>query len=143
MLPLTAVVLVGATVSGFLAARFGPRLPMTAGFAAGAAGALVVVAGGALGSPGVVIGGLALMGFCSLAMPAMTSVALTAAPVPVRGLASGVLNTSRQMGGAIGVAALGAVLAVSGVDAHGLATAVGLAVAGYVVTLVCAVRSTR
>jgi len=35
------------------------------------------------------------------------------------------------------------VLASSGVDAGGLSAAVALAVVGYLVTLVCAVRSTR
>jgi len=50
----------------------------------------------------------------SLAMPAMTSVALNAAPPGSAGLASGSLNTTRQLGGAIGVAVLGAMLNAGG-----------------------------
>lgn len=141
-LPLTAVVLVGATASGLVAARRGPRAPMLLGLTAGAVGAVLVAAGGGSGSVSLTIGGLGLLGFCSPAMPAMTSVALTTAPAHVRGLASGALNTARQMGGASGIAALGAVLSSIAVDGAGLAAAMLLTVTGYLAALVCAWLST-
>ena len=101
LLPMTVVVGAGALCSGRLTARFGSRLPMIAGLSCGAAGALV------LASTGSVLAGSMLLGLCSLAMPAMTAVVVGAAPDDRAGLASGVLNASRQSGGALGVAVLG------------------------------------
>jgi DHA2 family methylenomycin A resistance protein-like MFS transporter len=43
-------------------------------------------------------------------MPAMTAMAMSHAPRDRIGLASGVFNASRQTGGALGVAVLGALL---------------------------------
>ena len=114
VLPMALVVSIGATSSGFLAAAIGPRRPMVIGFACAALGSLVMVAGGLTTSPALVIAGLAVVGMCSLAMPAMTSVTLSAAPGEHAGLASGSLNTTRQVGGAVGVALLGAVLNAGG-----------------------------
>lgn len=54
--------------------------------------------------------GLNAFGFCSLAMPAMTAVAMHAVPSGQAGVASGVLNAARQTGGALGVALLGSLL---------------------------------
>ena len=51
------------------------------------------------------------VGVTALAMPAMTAVAMSHAPRDRVGLASGVFNASRQTGGALGVAVLGALLA--------------------------------
>lgn len=131
VLPMALVVSVGATFSGFLAARLGPRRPMLAGFGFAAAGSVVIAFGAWRSSPLLIIIGLTLIGLCSLAMPAMTSVALNAAPTEHAGLASGALNTARQLGGAVGVAVLGAVL-----NAGGLRT--GAATALLVGTMVCA-----
>ena len=50
-------------------------------------------------------------GVSALAMPAMTAVAMSHAPRHRIGLASGGFNASRQTGGALGVAVLGALLA--------------------------------
>jgi MFS transporter, DHA2 family, methylenomycin A resistance protein len=101
LLPMTVVVGVGAWCSGRLTARFGSRPPMIAGLSFGALGAFV------LASTGSVLVGSMLLGLCSLAMPAMTAVVVGAAPDDRAGLASGVLNASRQSGGALGVAVLG------------------------------------
>ena len=114
VLPMALVVSVGATSSGFLAAAIGPQRPMMVGFSCAAAGGLVMVWGGLASSPALVVVGLAVLGLCSLAMPAMTSVTLSAAPGEHAGLASGSLNTARQVGGAVGVALLGAVLNAGG-----------------------------
>ena len=50
-----------------------------------------------------------------LAIPAMTIALLAAVPRSCSGIASGVLNTVRQAGGAIGVALFGTFLARNGV----------------------------
>jgi len=62
----------------------------------------------------VLISSSALIGTTALVMPAMTAVAIGSAPGHRVGLASGVLNASRQTGGAFGVAVLGALLATGG-----------------------------
>ena len=61
-------------------------------------------------------------------MPAMTAVAMSQAPRDRVGLASGVFNASRQTGGALGVAVLGALLA--GGSGHVSLHAAFLATAG-------------
>src|SRR5262245_56579161 len=114
---MAAVVGVGATSSGLITAATGPRRPMQLGFTCGALAAILTAAGGLTGSPTLIITGLAAIGLVCLAMPAMTSVAVNASPAQHTGLAGGMLNTSRQIGGAIGVAVLGAVLNAGGVHA--------------------------
>ncbi|MFC7753491.1 MFS transporter [Tsukamurella soli] len=135
ILPMTLVVAAGSTTSGFVTARFGPRIPMLAGFGGAAVGAAIVAVGAS--DPRAVTVGLTAVGLASLAMPAMTSVALDAAPAAHAGLAGAVLNSSRQTGGALGVAVLGAVFNAAGRTAPALA----LAFAAVTVILVIGVRT--
>lgn len=86
--------------------------------------------------------GLAVIGLCSLAMPAMTSVALDAAPEGHAGLAGGSLNTARQVGGAVGVALLGAILNAGG-DRGGFATALLVAAVACAASLLSTVKATK
>jgi DHA2 family methylenomycin A resistance protein-like MFS transporter len=111
LFPMTLSVGLGSVLSGRLTARSGPRGIMIAGLLAAAIGA-VVVSFAASGTTGIVVFvvGSVLLGLCALAMPAMTSVAVGAVRVERAGLASGVFNTARQAGGAIGVALLGSLL---------------------------------
>ncbi|MEX0425986.1 MFS transporter [Nocardioides sp. DS6] len=141
VLPMAVVVSVGATASGHLAAALGPRLPMLAGFSCAGVGALVIAIGALASSPTTIIVGLAAVGLCSLAMPAMTSVALDTAPSGHAGLAGGSLNTARQVGGAVGVALLGAVLNVGG-DRAGFALALLLAAGTCAAALLSTVKAT-
>ena len=84
----------------------------------------------------LVVLGSATLGFCSIAMPAMTSVVMSAVE-PVRtGLASGILNTACQTRGALGVAMLGGLLTTSDNGAGTLPRVPMLAViAAYVVAM--------
>jgi MFS transporter, DHA2 family, methylenomycin A resistance protein len=116
-------------VSGRLTARFGPRLPMIAGLALAAAGAAVIATVSASSPLGVLVAGSVILGLCSLAMPAMTSVVVGAAGRQHAGVASGVLNAARQAGGALGVALLGSLLTGTGQGQHALAMQVPLSVA--------------
>lgn len=141
VLPMAVVVSFGATASGFLAASTGPRRPMVAGFVCAALGAVVIAAGALASSAALIIGGLAGIGLCSLAMPAMTSVALDAAPAQHAGLGSGSLNTARQIGGAVGVAVLGAVLNAGG-ERTGFAVALAIAAAACGAGVVSTVEAT-
>jgi DHA2 family methylenomycin A resistance protein-like MFS transporter len=102
-LPISGLLsLLGPFVGGFVA-RHGPRGPMALGLLV-AAGGLALVAGGSL-VPAFVLwgGGLALL------TPAVVAAAMGAVDAPRAGLASAVNNTARQAGGAIGIAAAGAV----------------------------------
>jgi MFS family permease len=56
--------------------------------------------------PALVVGGIGM----ALAMTPTTAAAMAAVPVDKAGVGSGVLNTSRQLGGALGIAIMGAIL---------------------------------
>jgi MFS transporter, DHA2 family, methylenomycin A resistance protein len=57
---------------------------------------------------GMTLAGLGLFGIAmGFIMPAMTAGVLASAPVSMSGLASGILNCSRQVGGTVGVALMG------------------------------------
>ncbi|HEY4005593.1 MAG TPA: MFS transporter [Pseudonocardia sp.] len=141
ILPMTVAVAVAAALSGKVAHRYGRRTAMLAGMAAGLLGALALAAAGP-GTPlWLLAAGGTLLGGVGLAMPAMTSVALDAAPPGNTGLAAGALNAARQAGGALGVAALGALL-LDGTGHPTLRLALPVVATGYATALWLAVRST-
>jgi sugar phosphate permease len=72
-----------------------------------------------------------------LVMPPVTAVLLNSVPGRRAGTASGVFNTSRQVGGALAVAVFGALLADAGGFLHGLR--VSLLIAGAVALAAAAV----
>ncbi|MCR6484605.1 MFS transporter [Amycolatopsis sp. OK19-0408] len=127
LVPLTVVVALNAFFSGRLTGRFGPRVPMVAGALAGLAGAAGFALLPADRALVVFVVVSVVFGGCSLAMPAMTSLAMNSLPGKA-GLAAGVLNASRQTGGAIGVALVGALLPAAGMwlVAAGYALVAGL-----------------
>lgn len=132
LLPLVSCLAIGSYISGRAAARFGPRVPMAAGQAIGGAGllALVLVGGGtdyaALCIP------LAASGFgMALAMPAMTSAVIDAAPRERAGVASAALNAARQVGTVIGVALLGSLVADRAQFLPGFHVAMAIAAAAF------------
>ncbi len=92
-----------APVSGRLVGRIGPRWPMVAGLLIAAAG-LALLADEALLAASV-LWGLGL----GLVTPAVVAAAMGAVEPDRAGLAAAVNNTARQAGGAIGIAASGAV----------------------------------
>ena len=110
-LPIALLIVLAAGPSQQLVTRIGPRIPMAVG--------LLMVAGGLLWfsqvSPGGtfladILGPSVLAGVgAALAFIAGTIAATTGATEDHSGLASGLLNTSQQVGGAIGVAAIAAI----------------------------------
>ena len=109
LLPMTIVTGAMAFLSGRLVARIGEWNAIVVGLTAGAAGALLISVAATSGVTTLIVAGLPV-GVTALAMPAMTAVAMSHAPRHRIGLASGVFNASRQTGGALGVAVLGALL---------------------------------
>ena len=109
--PMT-VVLVGVNAgAGWFSAHLGRHRTITAGMALVGAGcvALAFVAGSPALAP--LLPALLLIGTgTAMAVPAITASALAGVPPAVGGIASGVLNAARQVGGALGVAVFGAML---------------------------------
>jgi DHA2 family methylenomycin A resistance protein-like MFS transporter len=141
ILPMTVTIGFGAFLSGRLTARFGSRIPMVAGFAFAALGAAVLLVAGRSGPLPVVVAGSMLLGFCSIAMPAMTSVTLSGVAASRSGLGSGVLNTARQSGGALGTAVLGTLLTADG--GMEMRTPMVVVVLGYAAAIGCTVVATH
>jgi MFS transporter, DHA2 family, methylenomycin A resistance protein len=129
LLPMTIVTGAMAYLSGHLVAHIGEWSAIVVGLTAGAAGALLMSLAATGGVTALVVAGLPVGG-AALAMPAMTAVAMSHAPRHRIGLASGVFNASRQTGGALGVALLGAVV-VGGTGYGSLHTAFLAAAGAY------------
>ena len=85
---------------------------MLVGLVVGGAGMAGIALAGAHSSYWVLVAPLMGAGLgMSFVMPAATTAVMEAAPSERGGLASGTLNAARQVGGAIGVALLGALVA--------------------------------
>ncbi|MDN0195054.1 MFS transporter [Streptomyces sp. S.PNR 29] len=111
-LPMSGLIGVTNLVSGKLAGRYGPRLPMLAGQVLAAAGllGLLYVDGGT--SPDAVAALLVPMAVgCALTVPPLTAAMMDAVPAERAGLAAGVLNAARQVAGGLGIAVFGSLVA--------------------------------
>ncbi|MDT7799507.1 MAG: transporter, family, methylenomycin resistance protein [Actinomycetota bacterium] len=147
VLPLFGPLSVLAPVAGRLTGRFGPRPLMLAGLALGALGMLNLVLvrenSGYLVLLPTLLGLGAGMG---LLTTAVVTAAVAASPPERAGVASGVNNTARQAGGALGVAVLGAVVGEPSDAAGflaGLREAGVLAAALWVVAIVVTLSTVR
>jgi MFS transporter, DHA2 family, methylenomycin A resistance protein len=109
LLPMTVVTGLMAVLSRHLVDRIGEWAAIVIGLTAGAGGALLIALAATGGVAALIVSSLPI-GATAVAMPAMTGVAMSHAPDQRVGLASGVFNASRQTGGALGVAVLGALL---------------------------------
>jgi len=140
-LPFSLCVIAGSVLGGRISGRSGGRATMSLGLAVVAASALVTAGITAEGGVGYVLAGMALSGLgLGCASVASTARGTSAVEEGDRGLASGFMNTSAQVGTALGLATLISLastrtVAVSGglevgVDAGAEAGAEAL-VAGY------------
>jgi MFS transporter, DHA2 family, methylenomycin A resistance protein len=109
LLPMTVVTGLMAVLSRHLVDRIGEWAAIVIGLTAGAGGALLIALAATDGVAALIVSSLPI-GATAVAMPAMTGVAMSHPPDQRVGLASGVFNASRQTGGALGVAVLGALL---------------------------------
>jgi DHA2 family methylenomycin A resistance protein-like MFS transporter len=129
LLPEAAAVPVASVLSGRLTGRRGPRTTMITGLTLGAAGLLGLIVT-ARGTPYwiLVLPMVAAGSGMALTMPAATTAVMDAAPGSRPGTAAGLINTARQVGGALGVAVAGSL--VSGAMRFVPGLRVALAVCG-------------
>jgi EmrB/QacA subfamily drug resistance transporter len=151
-LPMTMSIFAASTLAPRLVARFGPRTVITTGMTVSTAGMLLLtgVAPGGTYFGAVFPGAVLAATGMGLALVPGTIVAMQCLPASQSGIGSGLLNTSRLMGGAIGLAILSTIASsetradVSAGFAHSLthgfdtafAVGAGFALAGAIVAAV-------
>jgi len=111
-LPMTVLIILVAPLAGRTSDRLGSRWLMTGGMTLVGCGLLVFAQLQPRSSflallPGMLLGGVGM----ATTMTPMTAAALSSVPVDKAGVGSGMLNTFRQVGGALGIALMGAILA--------------------------------
>ena len=110
MLPTTIMILVVAPLGGRLLNRVGPRAMMTTGMLAASIGLFGLSRLHADSSYNAMWPFQILVGSgMAMTMPSVTSTAMGAVDRARAGIASGVVNASRQVGGALGIAMLGGI----------------------------------
>jgi predicted MFS family arabinose efflux permease len=111
-LPMTVLITLIAPVAGNFSDKVGSRWLMGAGMFLLGVGGLFWLRIGVHSSywtllPPMLIGGVGM----AITMSPMTSAAMQSVPVDKAGVGSGVLNSFRQVGGSLGIALMGAILA--------------------------------
>jgi EmrB/QacA subfamily drug resistance transporter len=111
LLPWTLLIVIFAPIAGKLSDRIGSRWLISGGMATVALCCLELSTVTVDSSfwhmlPGFVLGGLGM----AFVMTPMSAAVMSAAPVDKAGVASGVLNTFRQVGVALGIAITGAII---------------------------------
>ncbi|MBJ9942397.1 MFS transporter [Burkholderia multivorans] len=142
-LPLTGGFLLANLASGRAVARYGPRAPMLAGALVAALGyGSLHFVDGSTPLPALLLPFLLIPSGMGFAVPAMTTAVLASVEPARAGIASAVLNTARQAGGAIGVAAFGAVAGSGGAVpvVDGLRIDTGVSVALLIAAALLAMR---
>ncbi|MBT2478251.1 MFS transporter [Streptomyces sp. ISL-94] len=149
MLPMAALTMLFAPLSGRLVGSRGPRLPLLiAGVAMGASGLLFAAFEAETSTPllftAYVLFGL---GFGMVNAP-ITNTAVSGMPRSQAGVAAAIASTSRQTGGTLGVAIVGSVLAAGLADGSDFAGATGpawwiITACGLLVLVVGAASSGR
>jgi Na+/melibiose symporter-like transporter len=110
LLTLTSLVFAVPLLARSLVARRGPRLPMALGLAATSAGLLALAWADGRSGWGPLVPGLLLAGLgIGLSNPVVASVPIMVVEGRRAGMASGLSNTLRMTGLAVGIATLGAV----------------------------------
>jgi EmrB/QacA subfamily drug resistance transporter len=158
LLPLTVTIMIGmVAVAPKLTARFGPNAMTVAGLATLSAGLVWLSFIHAGGSFAVDILPASLVTAAGMAMAFIPSLgtALSSASPQESGLAAGIVNTSYQLGSALGLAAMTALAAAAGADqlgdpaalTHGFSKALlgaaGIAAAGAALSAALLNRSAR
>jgi EmrB/QacA subfamily drug resistance transporter len=111
-LPMTLLIIVVAPIAGRLSDRIGSRWLMGAGMTIVGTSLLLYQRVGLHSDfwtllPAMLLGGIGM----AMTMSPMTAAAMGSVPVDKAGVGSGVLNSFRQLGGSLGIALMGAILA--------------------------------
>jgi EmrB/QacA subfamily drug resistance transporter len=111
-LPMTVLIIVIAPIAGQLSDRVGARWLMGAGMTIVGISLLLYQRATVDSTfwtllPAMVLGGVGM----AMTMSPMTAAAMGSVPVDKAGVGSGVLNSFRQVGGSLGIALMGAILA--------------------------------
>jgi EmrB/QacA subfamily drug resistance transporter len=108
--PMATAMIVAAVVAGRWTARSGVRTPVTVGLTVAGLGVLAVDAAVPSAPLGVLIGCLVVVGVgLGTVLAPMTAAVLARVPAEQSGLAAGITNVARQVGGLVAVCLLGAV----------------------------------
>jgi MFS transporter, DHA2 family, methylenomycin A resistance protein len=129
-LPMTGLIAGTNVVAGRLAVRYGPRLPLVTGeliASAGLLGLLAVEPDSPTWLLFLLLVPLGLGG--GLAIPPLNTAMMEAVPAERSGVASGILNSARQVGGALGVAVFGVLISVDFVSGMRISLVIGAALA--------------
>jgi EmrB/QacA subfamily drug resistance transporter len=111
-LPMTLLIIVIAPIAGNLSDTIGSRWLMGAGMTLLGISSLLYLRVGVHTTfwgllPQLLVGGVGM----AMTMSPMTSAAMASVPIDKAGVGSGVLNSFRQVGGSLGIALMGAILA--------------------------------
>ncbi|PXW23321.1 MFS transporter [Paraburkholderia caballeronis] len=131
-LPMTVVLVAVNVLAGRMISRIGARRLMTCGLAAAAFGYLLLLPVRADGAYAWLVAPMLLAASgIALIVPTMTNVTLSSVDATRAGIASGVLNAARQVGGLLGVAVFGYLVRNTDNRAFmaGMHRSIGLAVA--------------
>lgn len=110
LIPATIPIILAGPLAGRAYDRIGGRIPLLVGFLVLAASGLALAAAAGEQSVGALIPGLALQGLgLGVVLTVNDPTGLGAVPEKDRGRAAGTINTTEQLGGAVGIAALTAV----------------------------------
>lgn len=110
-LPLTLPITFNPLLTSRIVNRFGAKLPMMTGFLLVSLGILLQAWVDSKTSYAVIAIALMLIGFgISQVLPALITAVMSSAAKEQTGIASGALNSSRQLGAVLGVALLGLIL---------------------------------
>jgi EmrB/QacA subfamily drug resistance transporter len=111
-LPMTCLIILVAPWAGRISDRIGPRWLMTVGMLFVTASLLLFAQLDRGSSFWAILPGLLAGGFgMALAMTPTTAAAMGSVPIDKAGVGSAVINSMRQVGGSLGIAILGAVVA--------------------------------
>jgi DHA2 family methylenomycin A resistance protein-like MFS transporter len=134
--PMTGLTAFVTLLAPRAAARFGARVPVAVGQLANAVTLLMLTIAIAQQAPVILIAILTIpIGFGSaLAIPTITALLLNSVPAERAGTVSGVLNTCRQLGGALAVAVFGALVAQHDTFVRGMQISLIIAAALLLVT---------
>ncbi|MEU5688784.1 MFS transporter [Streptomyces venezuelae] len=114
MLPLAGAVFVGSALTGYLTPRIGMKITVSAGMVAGTVALALLTRVDASSSYGDFVAPLIILGLAiGLALSPCTDAIMGAFPESELGVGGAVNDTSLELGGSLGIAILGSVLASS------------------------------